>query len=942
MTLGASENVMEEVVVVGYGTTKKINLTGSVATVDSKTIETAAPVASTTSLLAGRLPGLISRQNSGSPGRDGANLSIRGFGDALIIVDGVEAPINNLDPNEIESVSILKDASAAVYGSRAGNGVILVTTKRGRAGKPTITLNSTYTQQRITNFSRLLNGGEFAEWDRENKTNRGLAEAQQTFTQEQVDKYYAGTDPNFPSTNWYDVVIRPSAPQQQHNVSIRGGSEKVKYYGLIGYLDQNTFWRSNGGNFKRFNIRSNIDANITDNLVMKIGFSNINEDRKFPAREDGGNDAALWQDLQFSLPTVAAFFPDRTLLPDAGQPVGGSIRASSDYEQVGYRLQENQLTQINAALEYNFPFLEGLSARVMSNYAQANNFDKTFNRPASFYNYNPTNESYVLKGTWNPQASVFERRGRDRMITNNLSLNYSRTFAQNHQFSALLLHESITYGSDFSTASRKNFLSPTIEYLFGGTQQDQSANGSASEMGRKGYVGRINYIFKNKYLFEATLRADASAKFPPGSRWGYFPSVSVGWVLSEENFMEGNRWLQTLKIRASYSQLGDDGSRINGNGIGLNSGSIPNFAYLAGYKLNSGYIFDKNPYPGLETRGLANSKLTWETLTIYNGGLDFTLNNSKLYGDLDVFYRQREGIPGTRVLSLPSTFGAVLPLENLNSITDRGFELRLGTRGRANKLTYDVSGNISWARSKWNRFDEPVYTDPDIARTSIRSGQWTDRVFGFQTDGLYTSQGQIDALAFVQDRLKNATLRPGDVRYIDNNGDGVIDFKDIVEIGNGQTPHWIFGLNSYVTYKNFDVAIFFQGGAGHYVNLRQRVNKNIFDNSFDVDNPRADALFGRNGSIAQGGGFNDFLLKNADYVRLKSLNIGYSLPSEWMSKIGVQRLRVFLAGFNLLTLSELNKYDVDPEAPTATSGAEFTNSYYPQQKTYTIGLTLTF
>ncbi len=536
IVLNTNDNVMDEVVVVGYGSTKKINLTGSVATVDSKTIETAAPVASTTNLLAGRLPGLISRQNSGSPGRDAANLSIRGFGDALVIVDGVETPINNLDPNEIASVSILKDASAAVYGSRAGNGVILVTTKRGRAGKPTITLNSTYTQQRITNFSSLLNAGEYAEWDRQSDLNRDRPESQINFSAEQVRKYYEGTDPDFPSTNWYDVVVKPYAPQQQHNVSIRGGSEKVKYYGLIGYLDQNTFWRSNGGNFKRFNIRSNVDANISDNLVMKIGFSNINEDRKFPAREAGGNDAALWQDLQFSRPTVAAFFPDRTKLPDAGQPVGGSILASSDYEQVGYRLQENQLTQINAALEYDFPFLPGLSARVMSNYAQANNFDKTFERPIPYYDYNATADTYTLKGVWKPQASVFEVRGRDRVITNNLSLNFDRTFAQHHQFSALLLHESVSYSSDYSRASRRDFLTPSIEYIFGGSQDNQYADGSASEMGRKGYVGRLNYIFKNKYLFEATIRADASAKFPTDSRWGYFPSVSAGWVLSEEDF----------------------------------------------------------------------------------------------------------------------------------------------------------------------------------------------------------------------------------------------------------------------------------------------------------------------------------------------------------------------------------------------------------------------
>lgn len=919
---------LDEVVAVGYGFKTKMNLTGAVATVSSKTLETVAPVANATNTLAGRLPGLIAKQGTGSPGRDAASLNIRGFGSALIIIDGVEGSISLLDPNEIESVSVLKDASAAIYGARAGNGVILVTTKRGKSGKVNIVLNSSYTQQRITNFPRMLNAGQFAEWDRENKINRGLDEGQQRFSAEDVQKYYEGTDPAYEGTDWYEKTVRPYSPQQQHNLSIRGGGDNVKFFGMFSALDQETFWKNNGGDYKRYNVRANIDAKISDNLSAELGFSNMTNIRNFPMREKGYDNKALWQDLQLSEPTYNSNFPDPTKLPYATIPVGGSILASSDIDKTGYNLKEGLLTQINFALKYDVPFLKGLSAKIFTNYYQFSGAIKEFVKPATFYEYNHNTQEYTVKGTWSPEAGVMERRERSRKITNQLSLNFDRTFGD-HKISALVLYESIDEFEDYIQASRQHFITPAIEYLFGGTVEDQYANGSATEMGRMSYVSRVNYSFKDKYLLEATLRADASAKFAPENRWGYFPSVSAGWRISEERFIKDNvSWIETLKLRGGASKTGFD--------------NVASFAYLSGYQLSGNYLFTStSSMAGLISTGLANPILTWEEHSIYNVGVDFSIFKSKLYGEADVFYRKREGIPASRKTSLPSTFGATLPPENINSSNNRGFEFLLGTKGGNGDFSYDVSANVSWARAKWGHFEEPDYdsedVDPDLKRLQKRSGQWTDRVFGYKSDGLYTSMEEIEALTFVQDKLDNTTLRPGDIKYIDTNGDKVLDWRDKVEIGKGDTPHWMFGFNTNLVYKNFELNALIQGAAGFSVSMKSRVNEVMFKEHWTEANNRADALFPRNGSIAQGTDDSDFNLISGDYVRLKSLNIGYNLPSNWLNVVNISNVKIYMAGSNLFTISKTMRYGIDPEG----EGNDFANSYYPQQRTFTLGINLT-
>jgi TonB-linked SusC/RagA family outer membrane protein len=917
---------LDEVVVVGYGTQKKLNLTGSVATIGSDKLAIA-PLTSTSNTLAGRLPGLITKQQSGLPGSDASYLSIRGFDSPLIIVDGIESNLNNIDANEIESLSVLKDASAAIYGSRAGNGVILVTTKRGKSEKPTITLNSSTTYQTITNMLTPASSGQNAEMIREAHLQSGLPEATSRFTQEQVDLYYAGTNPDYANTNWLKVITRPWTPQQQHNLSVRGGTDKMKYYGFLGFVNQQSMFKNNGGDYQRYNVRSNVDAKILENLSLQVDLSSIVENRDFPWRGDE-NANSVWQDFWGTEPYYPATLPDPTKLSYANGGGTGGAHISTNSDICGYKRTNSQTVTGSLSLKYDFNRIKGLSAKAFANYKQDYSFSKTFQRLVETWTYENTSGIYTSKGgASNPSLTHVDSK--NRVITGQFSLNYDRTFANDHHVSALALYELIDYTSDYISAGRVNYLTSSIDYLFAGGVANQTSNGSASEMGRKSLIGRLNYSYKSKYLFESTLRSDESAKFDKDNRSGLFPSVSAGWRITEESFIKNNiTWFENLKLRGSYSQTGND--------------AVGNFQYLSGYKFGQGYIFGTTPSSGIIETALANNLLTWETMTISNVGLDFGLKNRVFYGEIDAFYRVRDGIPGTRTASLPSTFGAALPVENINAINDRGFELMLGHHGKINDFSWDLSANISWSRSKWQKFDEPSYDDPDNKRLYQRTGQWTDVTFGYKSDGLFASQKEIDALKFVYNETQgNVSLKPGDVRYKDTNEDGLLNWRDQVEIGKGAIPHWMGGFNISIKYKNFDFSALTQGAFGFYnyvVLQRGSVFPEImYTERWTSTNNNTNALVPRLGGANTNNLSSDYRYIAADYLRLKTLSIGYNLPKKILDILKIKDLKLYAVGTNLFTFSKLNKYGIDPEAPSGSAGM-----YYPQMKTVTCGINLSF
>lgn len=931
----ASVSVLDQVVVVGYGTQKKKNLTGAVVSIKNEDL-VKAPVASVSNMLAGRLPGLITKQGNGEPGSDNADLYIRGFGSPLIIIDGVEGNLNSITPAEIESISVLKDASSAIYGARAGNGVILVTTIRGKRGKPLITLNSSYTLQGVTKFPKPVNAGQYATLMREAAINAGVAQNNLPYSEDDIELYFNGADPEgHPNTDWYNVVMNDWSPMQDHNLSVSGGSDQIRYYGFLGYLDQVGMFKSGDDQFKRYNVRMNVDADITRNLTVSFNLSGMIGNVQRPTRSG----SAFWLDFYNSHPVRHSAFPDPTKIPYQGQGTFNPV-ANSNIDLGGYQRNENNQIIGTLSMNYNIPAVEGLSFKAFANYTQNTGETKNWTKQFSMWNYNFQSDVYTLavKSSW--PTRLTQTFNKNKLITGQFSLNYNRIFNKNHSVNGLLLYEIIDYNSYFISAYRQNYITDAIDYLFAGGNTDQLADGNASETGRSSLAARINYGYKGKYLLETTLRYDGSPKFPKDKRWGFFPSVSVGWRISEENFMKENiDWINNLKIRASLSNTGYDATGA--------------FQYLTGYQFDGEYVLGGAVQQGLNSTGIANPNITWESMKTYNAGIELSVLNNKFYTEVDVFYRLREGMLANRIGALPNTFGGNLPAENINSQSNRGFEFVLGHRNKIGQFKYDISANISWARAKWEHFEEPAYVDPDQIRINQQTGKWTDIYFGYKSDGLFTSQEEIDNLTLNQDQRGNITLRPGDIKYVDINKDGILDWKDKVEIGNGGIPLIMYGFNINAQYKGFDFSVLFQGADKFNVYLTQidilsprTPTETVWKYRWTPENNDPHAIIARQ---ARNSGPNknvtsDFYLKDASYLRLKNVSLGYTLPQNWLNPIGIDHLKVYVAGVNLLTFSGLSKYGTDPEAETI--GGNTLNRqlgwYYPQQRTISAGVKISF
>jgi TonB-linked SusC/RagA family outer membrane protein len=426
VTLEDDKQSLNEVVVVGYGTQRKGNLTGAISSVKSNELNVA-PSSSAINSLTGRLSGLVSKQSSGQPGHDQANIKIRGFSDdAIWIVDGIEMDFNRIDPSQIESISILKDASASIYGSRAGNGVILVTTKRGLTQKPTITVNSSLTFQGITTMPKPVSSGQYATLQREAWLNAGNPESTAPYTEEQIQKYYAGNDPQYVNTDWYKYLVRKWSPLHKDNISVRGGTEKIKYYGFLGYMNQESIWKRNGGNYEKFNLQSNIDASITDRFTLQLDISAIKSIDKSPMRGEHTGQDSVWQDFWNTLPIYPAELPDKTKISYADGKGTGGAHVTTNMALSGYSMNENLSFDGTIALKYESKFVEGLSAKYFANYYKSMTFSKVFSKPSYFYRYDVASDTYISAGGFGNSASIRQTDSRNSMLTQQISLNFEK------------------------------------------------------------------------------------------------------------------------------------------------------------------------------------------------------------------------------------------------------------------------------------------------------------------------------------------------------------------------------------------------------------------------------------------------------------------------------------------------------------------------------------
>ena len=922
-------NEMSDVVVVGYGTSSKKSLTGSVATIKGDEIKTV-PAANIGNTLAGRLPGLIAVNSTGEPGFDASALSIRGFSNMLIIVDGIPNNLNTLDPNEIESISVLKDASASIYGARAGNGVILITTRRGTSGPPKFSFTASHGYQTPTVLNKHVDAATYAGVVNQTEIDAGRPAV---YSEEELEKFRNGTDPNYPNTDWQAEVIRKWAPLKTYNLNTYGGNDRIKYFMSLGYVNQGGMLKTNSINYQRYNIRSNIDAKISRDFSVSFDFATSIEKRNSPG--SGPIDMRSWNSfaspvlvgVRASFPIYPAHLPDPDKLPFSGN-AATQATALADPSISGYTRDNRKNILAQFSLKYSVPFIKGLAAKAAFAYTTGDTYIKSWRKQYNVYKYNYTTEEYS-EPTSVGKNLLNESQERSQAITSQLFLNYDRVFGL-HKIGAMVVGEFIRSDGNYFNAYREGFISTAIDQLFAGGDLNKNNNGSASQDGRVGYASRLSYNYAGKYLMDANFRYDASARFVDDKQWGLFPGVQLAWLVSEENFMKRFRSLDHLKLRASYGLAGND--------------YVGNYNFLTGYQFDRTSIFGESPvlYKGIVSKGLANRDLTWEKTATTNLAIEATFLKGLIGFELEWFHREVNDVPGYRSLSLPFNYGATLPQENINSFNDRGFEFLVKHTSKIGQFNIVASGNITWARSRWKHYDEPVYPDDETRERLKLSGQWKNRWFGYEAAGLFQNQKEIDDWGVDQDLQGNATIAPGDIRYIDYNKDGKLDSKDEHVIGRGTTPEVTYGISLAAKFKGFELSMLWQGASNVNAYFAAFTGftpyaRNPMQFEFDhwsTDN--TDARFPRvNVTSQNNSATSSYWLQNGKYIRLKTVQFGYNFPGSMLSKVGIDGVRLYVAGFNLITFTKV--YFLDPESPVYDG-----NDDYPQQKVINVGLNLNF
>lgn len=953
VTLKEDLQVLEEIVVVGYGTQKKATLTGSVAAIDNKDL-VATKNQNVQNMMTGKVPGVRVIQKTSEPGEFNNQFDIRGFGNPLVVVDGIPRDnFTRLDPNEIESISILKDASAAVYGVRAANGVVLITTKKGSDGKTKIDYSFNYGIQKPVEQQKPVGAVDrMTLFNERNRRSSGLnGDAVDIYFDKDFEEYYNGTRQ---STDWYDAVLKSTAPQYQHNVSASGNvANKMGYFVNFGYTNQRGFLKADDLEYERYNLRVNLDAQLSKDFKMSVKLNGIIDSKKSQSTDTWQIFKTLWRQI-----------PNEPLYANNTAPYYMKVNndlnplAASSADVTGYKKNDNKWIQSSFELEYNVPYVEGLSAKGLFSYDMRFYDNSTFTKEYNVYTYDGTNDVYTPFKMNYPER-LYRYYASTPSHLWQVALNYDRLFSQKHQIKALLLYEESRNTGDNFFAQRN--LAISIPYLYAGVSKDQLGNSNIDgiyENANKGLVGKFNYDFMGKYLAEFSFRYDGSSKFPKDGRWGFFPAGAIGWRVSEESFIKSNSslsFIDNLKVRASYGKMGDDGAS--------------SYQFIPGYNypyngdrqaLGGGYVFDGQFVPAIEYRPYPNYYITWYTVKTLNLGLDLDMWKGLLGVSFDVFRRDRDGLLADRAVSLPGSFGSAMAQENLNSDQTQGIELALSHKNRIGDFGYSLIGNMSLTRTKNKYVEGSPFGNSYKNWRDNKNNRYNDIWFGWGDNGRYQSYEQIANYPVFTGR---ETL-PGDYIYEDWNGDGVIDDMDRYPIATTTDaskadfqdkrnyPLMNFGLTIMADYKGFDINMLFQGAAMSYVSYGEQFreplawNGNALDMFMDrwhpVD-PKADPYDSStkwtSGHFAYTGSNADdnsrFRIQDGAYLRLKSIELGYSLPKKIVSKVGIQNLRIYTNAYNLFTITGVK--GLDPEHPTELYGY-----MYPLNKTFNFGVNVSF
>lgn len=939
--LTRSVSNLGEIVVVGYGTQRKGNLTNAVSTVDNKAINTVT-TPDLSSALAGKLPGLQVNQIGGEPGSYNSLINIRGWGAMLVVVDGIpRADFQLIDPSTIASISILKDASAAVYGVKAANGVMLITTKKGQAGIGRITFNTSWGYQKMTEYPKAINNSIE---DLILKNEAALVAGNPLPFPDYLK--YTGADPNFPSVDYWALTVRDRMPMNKNDISFSGGSQKVTYFVSLGNLHQSGIYKTNSLNYNRYNFNSNITANITKGLNANLIIGGFVDKQNSPY---GSSSYDFMKQVWMQPPYEPVYANNTPPFYYDGQADRNPV-AITNTDLTGFRTNSNKNLTSTLSLSYDLPFVKGLQVKGVFAYDMKYEVQTSWRKAYNEYKYDAINDKYVPTGINTP--SRLRKQFDDWIYTESqISLNYANSFGGGkHNVDALFLVDRRDGTGDGFLAQRYFDLA-TLPQINAGLTDNQIANGAQKVLDANlGLVGRVNYSYNSKYLVEFSFRDDASSLFPPATRWGFFPAVSLGWKLSSEPFIRDNlRFVNNLKIRASHGKMGDD------SGAG-------GFQFVSGYNYpaGNGYIFDGATLTsGAATKGLANPNITWYTATTDDIGLDGILWKGALDFTLDFFQRTRTGLLGTRASTLPASFGASFPQENLNGDYSSGYEIAVGTSNTIGNFSYNVHANFTYARSKWRHFEEAQAGNSYLAWLNDKSNRFTSMRWGYGTVGQFQTEQEINSDPVVQSANGPAAYFPGDVKYQDWNGDGMIDSHDQYPITLDQDPQIYYGFDANVGWKGISLNFLLQGASGYTempVEQLQgplpwgRNTLTIFEDRWHHQVPldfSTPWVPGKYPISRDGFGFgpnkltSTYWVKNVTYLRLKSIELSYSLPKNLIEKIKSQGVRIFLNAFDILTFKN-KAITFDPEHRTQPTGGGNYGYVYPIMASYNIGANITF
>ena len=971
--LAADVKALGELVVVGYGQQKKETVTGSVVTVKGKDL-VKSPSVNLSNSIAGRMPGVVAVNRSGEPGRDGSSIRIRGSNtlgsnSALIVIDGIPdraGGLDRLNPADIENISVLKDASAAIYGARAANGVILITTKRGKTGKPELSYSFNQGFSQPTVIPKLANATQFAEMRNElDVFNLPTAEwgaattafretgsyvrangstVKAPYSPEDFRQFRDGSDPwGHPNTDWYDATLKNWSPQSRHNLQLSGGSENFKFLASMGYQNQDAYYKNAATGFKQYDLRINLDANINKYIKTSVGILGRQENRFFPTRSAG----AIFRMQMRGIPTQPAYWPNGLPGPDIENGENPVVITTN---QTGYDRDTRNYFQTNGSVDVTIPWVKGLKLTGTASVDKRIQRNKQWQIPWYLYTWDKVSYEAdgvtpkLARGARGPAEPSLSQGDEDQLnILLGGLVTYERAFGD-HALTVLAGTNRETIQFDAFSAFRRYFISPAVDQFPAGGNAERNNGGNAWERARLNYFGRVAYNFKEKYLAEFLWRYDASYMFPGATRYGFFPGILAGWQISEEPFFKNNvSFINYLKLRGSWGQWGNDQIYYDANRNGTIDDNEPlqEYQYLSTNAFRSHIVGGQEVGTIYETR-VPNTTVTWEVANNANLGLEGQFLDNRINFEFDVFYNKRTNILWPKYGSVPQTTGMTLPPENIGAVANKGFDLLIGHNGQVGDLKYNVSVNGGYAKNKVLFWDEAPGA-PEWQRTT---GAPMYTYQAYQYGGVFRDEAEIDANPVDYSAITK-TLRPGDMKYQDlkgpggqNTPDGKITPDDQVRGDKNQTPLFQGGLNIGMQYKGFDLAVLFQGAAGAltYVVTESGSIGNylsdVYENRWTVENPSSQypRIADRNNQYYSNN--NTYWLRSTDYIRLKNLELGYTIPSVLSQKVGIGALRVYVNGLNLLTLDKLKVFD--PE--NVNAGGQ----YYPQARIINTGVTVTF